>query len=83
MELLSASTLCKSGKAQYVIGIHPPLFRYLRVVLSSWFVRAMPYSYAPMRSIPTSFSVRNRQSPRRRFFFVRPANCTRSSFITL
>lgn len=40
------------------------------------------YSKAPMRSISTSFSVRNLQSPRRRFFFVSPANCTRSSFTT-
>ncbi len=40
------------------------------------------YSNAPMRSISTSFSVRNRQSPRRTFFFVRPANCTRSSLTT-
>lgn len=40
------------------------------------------YSKAPMRSMSTSFSVRKRQSPRRRFFFVSPANCTRSSFTT-
>lgn len=33
----------------------------------------------PLRSISTSCSVRKRQSPRRRFFLVSPANCTRSS----
>ena len=36
------------------------------------------YSNAPMRNMLTSFSVRKRQSPRRRFFLVSPANCTRS-----
>ena len=42
----------------------------------------MFYSNAPMRNISTSFSVRKRQSPRRRFFLVSPANCTRSSLTT-
>ena len=40
------------------------------------------YSNMPLRSISTSFSVRKRQSPRRTFFLVSPANCTRSSFTT-
>ena len=40
------------------------------------------HSNAPMRNMLTSCSVRNLQSPRRTFFFVSPANNTRSSFTT-
>ena len=35
-----------------------------------------------MRSMSTSFSVRKRQSPLRKFFLVSPANITRSSSVT-
>ena len=40
------------------------------------------HSNAPIRNMLTSCSVRNLQSPRRTFFFVSPANSTRSSFTT-
>ena len=47
--------------------------------LCSFHFQCFCYSNIPLRSISTSCSVRKRQSPRLKFFFVRPANCTRSN----